>query len=193
MSACEIDIAGTVACSEADPRVDPARFINLTASGTQVIKTAGGRTEGTVNTIYYADQANRIGMIVIMQHTSTFPTVLTRDGRTEDAIDCAWSPGDVEANVRSDIQALKASPYVRKDIPIIGYVLDVVTAQLREVRYVQPPTPTSEFIHHPAKPAISTTRALRVPIAFKMKMQGVGKPLQAVEAEYRQLLGTECG
>lgn len=30
--------------------------------------------------------------------------------------------------------ALKASPYVRNDIPIIGYVLDVGTGQLREVK-----------------------------------------------------------
>ena len=48
--------------------------------------------------------------------------------------DCAWAPGDVEANIRSDVAALKASPYVRNDISIIGYVLEPTTGQLREVK-----------------------------------------------------------
>ncbi|KAF2025892.1 hypothetical protein EK21DRAFT_92850 [Setomelanomma holmii] len=99
-----------ISCIENDPRIDPARSFNLSANTTQVVKTAGGRSEPAINDIYYADQANSLGMIVIVQHTS-----------------------DVEANVRSDIQALKDSPYVRNDIPIIGYVLDVEAGQLREV------------------------------------------------------------
>jgi hypothetical protein len=66
---------------------------------------------------------------------------------TDDEIDCPWSPGDVEANIRSDIQALKASPHMRKDIPIIGYVLDISTAQLREVKYVLPPSSISPYVH----------------------------------------------
>jgi carbonic anhydrase len=51
--------------------------------------------------------------------------------------DCASSAGDVEANIRADIQVLRTSPYVRNEMPIIGYVLDVEAGQLREVKYVQ--------------------------------------------------------
>jgi carbonic anhydrase len=51
-------------------------------------------------------------------------------------IGCAGSPGNVEANVRGDIASLKASPYLRSGIPIIGYLLDTSTGQLREVKYV---------------------------------------------------------
>jgi carbonic anhydrase len=47
---------------------------------------------------------------------------------------CSWSPGTVEANIQADVAALKASPYLRNDMPVIGYVLDVATGQLREVR-----------------------------------------------------------
>ena len=38
--------------------------------------------------------------------------------------------------MRADIAVLKASPYVRNEIPVIGYALDVGSGQLREVRYV---------------------------------------------------------
>jgi hypothetical protein len=51
--------------------------------------------------------------------------------------DCASSSGDVEANIRADIRVLRTSPYVRNEMPIIGYVLDVEASQLREVKYVQ--------------------------------------------------------
>jgi carbonic anhydrase len=130
-----------VSCSESDPRINPSRYINLSANGnsTSVIKTAGGRTEDAINNIYYLDQSFRIGMIVVVQHTSELGRsnflkgLLTTEG-------CAWAPGDSEANIRNDVTALKDSPYVRNEIPVIGYVLDVETGELKEVRCVYPPS-----------------------------------------------------
>ncbi|CAO2655542.1 Nn.00g043450.m01.CDS01 [Neocucurbitaria sp. VM-36] len=109
---------------------------------TQAVKTAGGRTEAAINNIYHIDQSSRIGIIVVVQHTT-----------------CPWSLGDIEANLRSDIQSLKTSPYVRNEIPIIGYLLDVATRQLREVKYVrsppqpQPTSPTAVF-QNPVMPLL---------------------------------------
>ncbi|USP81631.1 hypothetical protein yc1106_08905 [Curvularia clavata] len=106
-----------IACNEAIPLIDPARHFNLNNGTTRVIKTAGGRTEGAVNSIYHINQSGKIGMIVVVQHTG-----------------CAWLSGEVECSIRADIQALKASTYVPTDVPIIGYVLDLTTGQLREVK-----------------------------------------------------------
>ncbi|KAJ5031925.1 hypothetical protein J3E72DRAFT_410852 [Bipolaris maydis] len=105
-----------ITCNEANPMVDAARHFNLNTSTTRVIRTAGGRIEGAINSIYQIAQSVRIDMVIVVQHTS-----------------CPWSPGEVENNLRSDIQALKASPYVQKDVSIIGYVLDLASDQLREV------------------------------------------------------------
>ncbi|KAF2243947.1 hypothetical protein BU26DRAFT_111284 [Trematosphaeria pertusa] len=105
-----------ICCNESDARIDPSRYFNLSANNTSVIKTQGGRTEGAINSLYSIDHSSRIGMIVVVQHTS-----------------CAYAAGNVDANIRSDVQALKNSPYVRNDIPIIGYVLDIESGQLREV------------------------------------------------------------
>ncbi|KAF2801036.1 hypothetical protein K505DRAFT_205597, partial [Melanomma pulvis-pyrius CBS 109.77] len=58
-----------VSCNESDPRVDPSRYFNLSASSTSVVKTAGGRTGDAVNSLYAIDQATGIRMIVIVQHS----------------------------------------------------------------------------------------------------------------------------
>jgi carbonic anhydrase len=68
-------------------------------------------------------------------------------------LDCASTTGDIEPTVRADIQALKDSPYVRNDIPVIGYVLDVETSQLREVRYVSCPRDSS-VVQSPVMPLV---------------------------------------
>ncbi|KAF1977301.1 hypothetical protein BU23DRAFT_293744 [Bimuria novae-zelandiae CBS 107.79] len=106
-----------IACSEPDTRIDPSRFFNLNSSGnTRVVKTAGGRAGTTINELNAIDRATSIGMIVVLQH-----------------IGCAWSPGDTEANIRSDVSTINNSPHIRNDIPIIGYSLDAITGRLKEV------------------------------------------------------------
>ena len=58
---------------------------------------------------------------------------------------CAHLTSAPEVAIRTDIQAIKASPYVRKEIQIVGYVVDLYSrtpgtaatdARLREVTYV---------------------------------------------------------
>ncbi|KAH7396921.1 hypothetical protein DE146DRAFT_764216 [Phaeosphaeria sp. MPI-PUGE-AT-0046c] len=123
-----------ITCNESDSRIDPSRYFNLSAAKTKVFKTAGGRTSNAINDIYYADQANRIGMIIVVQHTS--PSHLHMHPapcKYLTQIDCPSSPGTTETNVRNDIRALKDSPHVRNDIPVVGYVLNTETGQLREV------------------------------------------------------------
>lgn len=52
--------------------VDPARHFNLNTSTTRVIRTAGGRTEGAINSIYQVAQSVKIDMIIVVQHTSMY-------------------------------------------------------------------------------------------------------------------------
>lgn len=60
----------TVSCNEDDPQIDPSNYFNLAAPNTQVIKTPGGRVENSIDTINDTDQSTRIGMIVVLHHTS---------------------------------------------------------------------------------------------------------------------------
>lgn len=63
-------LTDVVCCNESDARIDPSRYFNLSANNTSVIKTQGGRTEGAINSLYSIDHSSRIGMIVVVQHTS---------------------------------------------------------------------------------------------------------------------------
>ncbi|KAF1845034.1 uncharacterized protein K460DRAFT_416362 [Cucurbitaria berberidis CBS 394.84] len=112
-----------MSCNEPDNRVDPSHHFNVNGGTTQVVKTAGGRTESAANNLYQIYQSSKIGMVSIVHHTT-----------------CPWSPRDVKANIRSDVQTLKSSPYVRDEIPIIGYVLDTAKGQVQpESRSPSPP------------------------------------------------------
>ena len=61
-----------VTCSEPDLRIDPSQFFNLTANS-ELVKTAGGRVGTAVDELYAMDQAAKIGMIVVLQHTGEDP------------------------------------------------------------------------------------------------------------------------
>lgn len=58
-----------------------------------------------------------------------------REERGVDADHVAFLPfGDVEASVRADLKLYQQSPLVRHDIPVHGFVYDVHTGRLREVK-----------------------------------------------------------
>ncbi|KAI4944029.1 hypothetical protein J4E91_008884 [Alternaria rosae] len=94
-----------------------------------MLTTNGGRvTQDAINSIYWADQTTPLGLIVVMGHAG-----------------CIHLTTTPETTIRTDISALKGSPYVRKDIQIVGYVVDLYSrtpgtpatdARLREVTYV---------------------------------------------------------
>ncbi|KAF2020948.1 hypothetical protein BU24DRAFT_416608 [Aaosphaeria arxii CBS 175.79] len=104
-----------VACNEARPEFDPSRHFKLGNNSTRVIRTAGGRVSEAINSLYNFDQSSHIGMIVIAHH-----------------IDCCYVAHDPEANLRSEMVLLKGSPYVRRSIPVVGFVLNG-TPTMREV------------------------------------------------------------
>jgi carbonic anhydrase len=57
-----------------------------------------------------------------------------RKERHADADAVAFLPfADLDRSVRDDIAAYRASPLVRQDIPVRGFVYDVKTGRLREV------------------------------------------------------------
>ncbi|KAK1917704.1 hypothetical protein P3342_000418 [Pyrenophora teres f. teres] len=107
-----------ITCNEPKPELDLSHHFNLSTNTTSVIKTPGGRTEGTVASIYQVDQANRIAVIIVVQHTG-----------------CPHTPGPstVQENICADIRKLRTDRYVRKEIVILGYVLDTQTRALSEV------------------------------------------------------------
>lgn len=58
-----------------------------------------------------------------------------REQRGVDADHVAFLPfGDLDQSVRDDLTAYERSPLVRQDVPVRGFVYDVKTGRLREVK-----------------------------------------------------------
>ena len=129
-----------VACMDA--RLDPARALGLEEGDAHVIRNAGGRISDALRSLAISQTLLGTEEVVIIHHTDcgmlTFSDdsirSLLRKQRGADADSIAFLPfKDLDASVRDDLAVYRASPLVRKDITVRGFVYDVKTGRLREV------------------------------------------------------------
>lgn len=129
-----------VACMDA--RLDPARALGLEEGDAHVIRNAGGRIADALRSLIISQELLATEEVVIIHHTDcgmlTFNDeairARLRKSRQADADALAFlSFSDLDHSVRDDLAAYAASPLVRHDIPVRGFVYDVKTGLLREV------------------------------------------------------------
>jgi carbonic anhydrase len=129
-----------VACMDA--RLDPARALGLEEGDAHVIRNAGGRIADALRSLAISQTLLGTEEVVIIHHTDcgmlTFSDESIRaDLRRKRGVDAdavAFLPfRDLDGSVKDDIAAYQASPLVRHDIPVRGFVYDVKTGRLREV------------------------------------------------------------
>ena len=125
-----------------DARIDPARALGLEEGDAHVIRNAGGRIADALRSLAISQSLLGTEEVVIIHHTDcgmlTFSEESIRQKlRKEwkaDADSVAFLPfKDLDASVRDDISAYRASKLVRQDVPVRGFIYDVKTARLREV------------------------------------------------------------
>ena len=129
-----------------DARIDPARALGLEEGDAHVIRNAGGRAEDAIRSLAISQELLGTREIVVIHHTDcgmlTFTNDVIRQKLGEDLgseagtaarnIDFLPFP-DVEQSVIDDVKAIKASPLLRKDVPISGFVYDVKTGRINQV------------------------------------------------------------
>jgi carbonic anhydrase len=127
-----------------DARLDPAKFLGLQEGDAHVIRNAGGRASAdALRSLVISQRLLGTREVVVIHHTDcgmlTFSNDQLRDrirqelGADASAID--FLPfSDLEESVRRDVATLRASPLIPQDIPVSGFVYDVRTGRLREVR-----------------------------------------------------------
>ncbi len=129
-----------------DARIDPARALGLEEGDVHVIRNAGGRAKDAIRSLAISQELLGTREIVVIHHTDcgmlTFTNEVIREklgetlgaeaGTAAAALDFEPFP-DVDQSVRDDVAAIKASPLVRKDVPITGFVYDVTTGKLHQV------------------------------------------------------------
>lgn len=129
-----------VACMDA--RLDPARALGLEEGDAHVIRNAGGRAKDAIRSLAISQQLLGTREVVVIHHTDcgmlTFTDQQLREKIRADLgvdTDQEFLPfSDLEQSVRDDVQAIRTSPLLLKDVPVRGFIYDVKTGLLSEVK-----------------------------------------------------------
>ena len=129
-----------------DARIDPAKALGLEEGDAHVIRNAGGRAEDAIRSLAISQELLGTREIVVVHHTDCGMLTFTNDDIREklgatNGPDCAQVAHqidflpfpDVEQSVRDDVAAIKASPILRKGVPVSGFVYDVKTGRIHQV------------------------------------------------------------
>lgn len=126
-----------------DARIDPARALGLEEGDAHVIRNAGGRISDALRSLAISQTLLGTEEVVVIHHTDCGMLTFSDDSirkqlrkdRNIDADSVAFLPfSDLDQSVRDDLAAYSASPLVRHDVPLRGFVYDVKTGRLREVK-----------------------------------------------------------
>lgn len=130
-----------VACMDA--RIETGRLLGLEEGDAHVIRNAGGVvTEDVLRSLVISQRLLGTTEIVLIHHTEC-GMVTFRDDEVKDQIeaDTGLRPSfaleafaDVEEDVRQSIRRIQACPFIPVKDRIRGFVYDVKTGRLNEVR-----------------------------------------------------------
>jgi carbonic anhydrase len=125
-----------------DARIVPARIFGLEEGDAHVVRNAGGRTSEALRSLVISERLLGTEAVMVVQHTDCGMLTFTnddlhakvKDDLGADASDIDFLPfGDLDENVRADVEFLKSSPLIPDDIEVRGFVYDVETRRVREV------------------------------------------------------------
>ena len=127
-----------------DARLLPSEFLGLEEGDAHVIRNAGGRaSDDAIRSLILSYKLLGTREFVVIQHTDCGQLTydeeelrerLRRDtGADASGIDFLTF-SDLDESVRQDVAAIRDSPFIPDEIPVHGYVYDVRTGRLREVR-----------------------------------------------------------
>jgi carbonic anhydrase len=131
-----------VACMDARLTIEP--MLGLKTGEAHIIRNAGGIvTEDALRSLIISHYLLGTEEFMIINHTDcgmmTFKDEELRKklGQTTGtaAVGLAFQTfADVEENVRQQIQSVWSHPWIPKSIPVRGFIFDVKTGKLKEVR-----------------------------------------------------------
>jgi carbonic anhydrase len=132
-----------VACMDA--RLTVEQFLGLKTGDAHIIRNAGGiATEDAIRSLLISHYLLGTQEFMIINHTDcgmqTFKDEELRERLERESGTSVVAPNhfhsfvDTSANVRRQIQRVKSHPWVPNKIPVRGFVYDVGTGKLNEVK-----------------------------------------------------------
>ncbi|MFE7202045.1 beta-class carbonic anhydrase [Pseudonocardia alni] len=130
-----------VACMDA--RLDVYRILGLNEGDAHVIRNAGGVvTDDAIRSLAISQRLLGTEEIVLIHHTDCGMLTFTDDGfkasiRDETGIKPQWAAeafDDLDADVRQSVARIRANPFVPRTDAVRGFVFDVATGRLNEVK-----------------------------------------------------------
>jgi carbonic anhydrase len=126
-----------------DARINVYAVLGLGEGESHVIRNAGGVvTEDEIRSLAISQRLLGTKEIILIHHTDCGMLTFTDDGFKQSIQDelgikppwAAESFTDLDADVRQSIARIKASPFIPLKDSIRGFVFDVATGKLNEVR-----------------------------------------------------------
>jgi carbonic anhydrase len=126
-----------------DARLDVYRILGLQEGESHVIRNAGGVvTDDEIRSLAISQRLLGTEEIILIHHTDCGMLTFTDDGfkrsiQDETGIKPEWAAeafSDLDEDVRQSVARIKASPFVPHKDSIRGFVFDVATGQLNEVK-----------------------------------------------------------
>ncbi|MCV7437002.1 beta-class carbonic anhydrase [Mycobacterium seoulense] len=130
-----------VACMDA--RLDVYRALGLNEGEAHVIRNAGGVvTDDVIRSLAISQRLLGTREIILIHHTDCGMLTFTDDDfkraiQAETGVKPPWAPEsfpDVAEDVRQSLRRIEASPFVTKHGSARGFVFDVATGKLEEVK-----------------------------------------------------------
>jgi carbonic anhydrase len=130
-----------VACMDA--RLDVYRILGLEEGQAHVIRNAGGVvTDDEIRSLTISQRLLGTTSIILIHHTDCGMLTFTDDQfkasiQQEVGIKPAWAAEafpDLDEDVRQSIARIKASPFIPHTDDVRGFVFDVATGRLNEVK-----------------------------------------------------------
>jgi carbonic anhydrase len=126
-----------------DARIVPSRALGLEEGDAHVIRNAGGRARDALRSIIISQRLLGTRELAVIHHTDCgMLTFTNRDLREKVKEDLGQDTGefdflpfdDLDESIRQDVDFLQATQLLDPDTLIRGFVYDVKTGKLREVK-----------------------------------------------------------
>jgi len=134
---------GTAVVACLDARLNPYGVLGLSEGDSHVIRNAGGVvTDDVIRSLAISQRLLGTNEIILIHHTDCGMLTFTDAGfkasiQDETGIKPNWATeafSDLDADVRQSIARIKASPFVPRKESIRGFVYEVETGRLREIK-----------------------------------------------------------